>query len=98
MSLKVGDTIRFITGATGFRNSAIYTPIPVKSNSYAVVVHDFGGEQFRVAVLRYVKSRDSWKPTKVLVHISQASTYKGDKRWARTNLLEKLTLTDMEVG
>jgi hypothetical protein len=113
MSLKIGDTIRFITGASGFRNSAMYTHIPVKSNSYAVITDDFpafASREFQIqtgfyhaAILRYVKSRDSWKPTKVIVAIRiETSVFdhtQGEgRRWARTNLLEKMTLIDMEVS
>ena len=97
--LAVGDTIRIIRDTFGFRESAMYSAIDVKANSYAVVVVESPGSwgetgNQKAAVLRYVKKHKAWKKTKVIITFREDYVFDGGEgnRWVRTGVLDELAL------
>lgn len=98
MTLPIGTTIRIIRETSGFRESAMYSAIPVKANSYAEVINTPGTwtSAQKAAVLKYVKRGKTWKKTKVIITL-QMSWFPGfgeGHHWERTDPLDELALID----
>lgn len=69
----LGAFIRITKPTFGSRISKMYTHIAVPAGTLAVVIEHCSNPKFgnfRVATLKYVKSRKRWEQTKVLAFLS----------------------------